>query len=60
MLLLIIDEAQSPFVKGRNIGDNIKMAKEHFHGYYIAIWSPRMAIKVDLIKAYDHIRWKLI
>ena len=63
LLPSIIHGAQSAFVSGRMIPDNIVVAFEHFHymkkrkrnggkGY--------VALKLDISKAYDRIEWSFL
>ena len=63
LLPSIIHSAQSAFVPGRMITDNVVVAFEHFHymrkkkknggkGY--------MALKLDMSKAYDRIEWSFL
>ncbi|KAL8116943.1 hypothetical protein AgCh_023212 [Apium graveolens] len=48
--------AQSAFVKGRSITDNILMAQELFRGYNRESGTAKCALKFDLHKAFDSIR----
>ncbi|XP_074377805.1 uncharacterized protein LOC141719332 [Apium graveolens] len=48
----IIDIAQSVFIPGRHISDNILLAQELFHGYGRETCATH-AVKVDLYKAFD-------
>lgn len=58
---LLVSSAQSSFVPGRNIVDNIITAQEAIHSMGsmkgVRGW---MAIKIDLTKAYDMISWSFI
>lgn len=45
-----IDIAQSTFIKGRSISDNILMAQELFRGYSRETGVPKCALKIDLHK----------
>ncbi|KAK6143157.1 hypothetical protein DH2020_023505 [Rehmannia glutinosa] len=56
----LIDPAQSAFISGRNITDNIFLAQEIIRNYARVRISPRCAIKVDLKKAYDTISWSFL
>ncbi|KAL9232399.1 hypothetical protein vseg_007514 [Gypsophila vaccaria] len=58
----LVSDFQNAFVKGRNIGDNIMIAQEilqsinkHKRGK-----EARMALKFDMIKAYDRINWNFL
>ena len=57
----LILQKQSSFVGGRNITDNVIIAQEVIHSMRskkdVEGW---MAIKVDLEKAYDRLRWDFI
>ena len=58
----IISETQSAFVARKHISDNIMIAQEMFHAL---ITKPsgrnkRMAIKMNMSKAYDRMEWSFI
>ncbi|KAJ9536718.1 hypothetical protein OSB04_un000103 [Centaurea solstitialis] len=53
----LINKAQSAFIPGRKIGDNILMAHELVSGYHLERGPPRCAFKIDLRKAYDMVSW---
>lgn len=57
----LIGEEQSSFVPGHQISDNIVMVQEVVHSIRLkkglVSW---MAIKVDLEKAYDRVRWDFL
>ncbi|XP_075087762.1 secreted RxLR effector protein 78-like [Nicotiana tabacum] len=53
----IILEAQSGFIPGRRIDDNIILAHELVKSYMRKYISPGCMIKVDLQKAYDSVEW---
>ncbi|XP_059310476.1 uncharacterized protein LOC132061833 [Lycium ferocissimum] len=53
----IISEAQSGFVPGRKISDNVILANELVKSYARKHISPRCMIKVDMQKAYDSVEW---
>ncbi|XP_058220470.1 uncharacterized protein LOC131330765 [Rhododendron vialii] len=50
----LIDPVQSGFVKGRRICDNIFLTQELMRGYHESSNSPRCAMNVDIMKAYDN------
>ena len=56
----LIDKAQSAFVKGRLITDNIFLAHELFRGYDRKSGKARCAFKVDLHKAFDSVHWDFL
>lgn len=56
----IVNVAQSAFVKGRNISDNILLAQELFRGYSRENGTPKCALKIDLYKAFDSISWEFL
>ena len=56
----IIDKAQSAFVKGRSMSDNINLAHEIMRGYNRKRISPRCVFKIDLKKAYDSVCWEFL
>lgn len=61
ILLVIISPCQSNFVPGRHITDNILIAQELIHTMHNSKGKKwYMAIKVDLEKAYDRLRWSFI
>uniref|UniRef100_A0A7C9A9X3 Uncharacterized protein n=1 Tax=Opuntia streptacantha TaxID=393608 RepID=A0A7C9A9X3_OPUST len=54
----IVSELQSAFTLGRLITDNILVAYEIFHSMYNDMKvGGAMAIKLDMLKAYDKIEW---
>lgn len=53
----LINRAQSAFVKGRKISDNILLAQELLRNYHRASGPSRCALKIDLRKAFDTISW---
>lgn len=61
MLNLLVSETQSSFVTGRNIYDNILIVQEVIHSMKRKTgkigW---MAIKIDLEKAYDRVKWDFV
>ncbi|KAL8091465.1 hypothetical protein AgCh_033899 [Apium graveolens] len=56
----IIDIAQSTFIPGRSISDNILLAQELFRGYDRDTGSSKCALKIDLHKAFDSINLDFI
>jgi len=56
----LIDPAQSAFIPGRKMIDNVLLAQELLHNYHRKDTSHRCAIKVDLLKAFDSVRWEYI
>lgn len=59
-LPFLIDPVQSGFVKGRRIADNIFLTQELMHGYHKSSSTPKCAMKVDIMKAYDNVRWDFL
>ena len=58
---LLISPAQASFIKGRSIVDNIIIAQEVIHSMKHKKGKQGwLAIKVDLEKAFDRIRWEFI
>ncbi|KAJ9565730.1 hypothetical protein OSB04_001696 [Centaurea solstitialis] len=53
----LVSKAQSAFIPGRRIGDNILLAHELVTGYQSERGPPRCAFKIDLRKAYDMVSW---
>ena len=56
----LVDQAQSSFIQGRNMVDNIHLAQELLRKYNCKRVSPRWLAKVDIRKAYDSVCWKFI
>ena len=56
----IIDPAQSAFVKGRSMIENIHLMQELLRKYNRKRVSPRCLVKVDLRKAYDSVSWDFL
>ncbi|GAA0160307.1 hypothetical protein LIER_16889 [Lithospermum erythrorhizon] len=56
----IISANQFAFMKGRLIGDNILMMQELVNNYHCEGKPDRCAIKIDVIKAYDSVRWEFL
>ena len=55
----LVDDAQSAFLPGRKISDNIMLARELLLGYHKGN-RPKLALKVDLIKAYNSVDWEFL
>lgn len=51
----VVSKAQSGFIPGRQILDNVLLASENNKGYGYKHLSPRCMIKIDLRKAYDSV-----
>ncbi|XP_028119499.1 uncharacterized protein LOC114316991 [Camellia sinensis] len=56
----LIDPVQSAFVQGRRISDNIILSQEILRGCHRNSKTPKYAMKVDIMKAYDNVRWEFI
>ena len=56
----LIDEAQSAFIQGRSISDNIFMAQELLRNYHRKDTTSRCAIKVDIRRAFDTVQWDFL
>ena len=56
----IIFPAQTAFVQGRSITNNILLTQELMKNYHYDVGTPSCALKIDLKKAYDSIRWGCI
>ena len=52
-----ISPAQTAFVQGRSIADNILLTQELMKNYHLDSGPPRCALKINLKKAYDSISW---
>lgn len=59
LLIKIVDIFQSAFIAGINISDNIFMIQELLQGYH-SLKGEDMTLKVDLMKAFDYVRWNFI
>ncbi|XP_077251955.1 uncharacterized protein LOC143891210 [Tasmannia lanceolata] len=53
---LIISPAQSAFIKGRLIQDNILLAHDLCHRFHCKGFKNAMCVKMDLRKAFDNVR----
>lgn len=56
----LVDISQSAFIPGRSIYDNILLAQELFRRYDRETSIAKCALKIDLHKAFDSIRWDFI
>ncbi|KAI3466941.1 hypothetical protein Pfo_023604 [Paulownia fortunei] len=56
----IISLAQSGFVKGRLISDNILLAQELMHTINDKRKHENVALKLDMNKAYDRVQWSFL
>lgn len=50
---------QTAFVQKRSISENVLLAQEVVRGYHKKGGQLRCTIKVDMMKAYDLVNWKL-
>ena len=51
---------QTTFISGRRISDNILLSQELMKGYHKCTGPAHCAMKVDLMKAYDLVRWDFV
>ena len=51
----LVDQAQSTFIQGRSMVDNIHLAQELLRKYNRKRVSPRWIAKVDIKKAFDSV-----
>lgn len=56
----LISPCQSAFIKGKSIVDNILLMQEVVKNYHKNEGSPRCAIKMDIMKAYDSVDWAFL
>nr|GEU47494.1 hypothetical protein [Tanacetum cinerariifolium] len=56
----IVDLNQSAFVPNRHIQDNILLSQEILKGYDRKDGPKRIAIKIDIQKAYDAVNWQFL
>ncbi|XP_017609358.1 uncharacterized protein LOC108455289 [Gossypium arboreum] len=54
---LISSNIQSAFLIGRDLADNVLLAQEIINDYGRKNISPRFAVKVNLMKAFDSLHW---
>ncbi|GJR98086.1 RNA-directed DNA polymerase, eukaryota, reverse transcriptase zinc-binding domain protein [Tanacetum coccineum] len=53
----LVNENQSAFIPGRQIQDNIMLTQELLRGYNQKVGTKRVALKIDIQKAYDTVNW---
>jgi len=56
----LVGPYQTAFISGRRISDNILLSQELMKGYHKSTGPARCAMKVDMMKAYDSVRWDFI
>ncbi|CAN1147980.1 Transposon TX1 uncharacterized 149 kDa protein [Linum perenne] len=56
----LVSPSQTAFIKGRAISDNVILAHELLAKYGRKKASPRCALKIDLMKAFDSIEWSFV
>ncbi|XP_020261317.1 uncharacterized protein LOC109837465 [Asparagus officinalis] len=56
----LVNEAQSAFVKGRQITSNVLLAHELVKNYSRKHISPRVMLNMDIKKAFDTINWDFL
>nr|TKS17240.1 hypothetical protein D5086_0000020710 [Populus alba] len=56
----VVGPSQTAFIPGRNISDAILLTQELMHNYHQNKGPPRCALKIDLKKAFDTVRWEYI
>lgn len=60
ILLRIITQNQSAFVKGRLLMENVLLASELVKDYHKEDVSPRCLMKIDISKAFDSVQWEFV
>lgn len=60
LLPKVISQAQSAFMPGRLLAENVLLATDLVLGYNTSNSEPKAMLKVDLRKAFDSIRWDFI
>ncbi|XP_033129481.1 uncharacterized protein LOC117126159 [Brassica rapa] len=60
ILPLMISKAQSAFLPGRLLAENVLLATDLVNGYNTRNITARGMLKVDLRKAFDSVRWDFI
>ncbi|XP_013633333.1 PREDICTED: uncharacterized protein LOC106339050 [Brassica oleracea var. oleracea] len=56
----VISNAQSAFLPGRLLAENVLLATDLVKGYNSQVSEPRAMLKVDIRKAFDTVRWDFI
>ncbi|GJX71997.1 RNA-directed DNA polymerase, eukaryota, reverse transcriptase zinc-binding domain protein [Tanacetum coccineum] len=59
-LCKIVSPTQSAFIPGRQITDNILLTQELLRGYTWKNGPKRVAMKIDIQKAYDTVNWDFL
>ncbi|XP_077228478.1 uncharacterized protein LOC143861435 [Tasmannia lanceolata] len=52
----LVNPAQSAFIRGRQIQDNILLTHDILHKFHLASAKSAMCIKIDLAKAFDNVK----
>lgn len=60
ILPLAIAPNQSGFIRGRLLNDNVLLAQELVHELNRCSPAPNVAIKIDMLKAYDRVQWPFL
>ncbi|KAH6776562.1 hypothetical protein C2S52_014123 [Perilla frutescens var. hirtella] len=60
IVLLQKKERPSGFVKGRFFSDNVLLAQEMIGDLHISRDIPNVALKLDMVKAYDRVQWSFL
>ncbi|XP_022880540.1 uncharacterized protein LOC111397792 [Olea europaea var. sylvestris] len=60
ILKTIVDQAQTAFVEGKSMTENIHLAQELMRQYNRKRVAPRCLSKIDLKKAYDLVNWDFL
>jgi len=56
----LVGPYQTAFISGQRISDNILLSQELMKGYHKSTGPARCAMNVDLMKAYDSVRWYFV
>ncbi|XP_056172129.1 uncharacterized protein LOC130139353 [Syzygium oleosum] len=60
MLPKIVGFNQTAFISGRQISENILLCQDLLHNYHKGGNGKRVAIKIDLMKAFDMVKWDAV